>query len=232
MGFPPQGPMGYPPVPPNVSSSEMTMMAPLLELLNTRLQETGALPDEHNWKQSSHWWQEEEKPCPPPAAPPPPPQRMRKVAGGAQSRPKQVPRPTGHETTLMIRNLPNRAKAMRLLEKMDEAGFAGAYDYVYIPLDPQSWVNKGYAFVNFTDPAAARAFASVVEGIPMENGTRSSKKMTASPAKLQGVTANLQAISNGYSAEEASWPWVRIGGILEEMQPARALQLLTTSWPA
>ena len=34
------------------------------------------------------------------------------------------PRPTGHETTLMIRNIPNRAKTTRLLEKMDEAGSA------------------------------------------------------------------------------------------------------------
>merc|ERR1719387_1644885 len=92
--------------------------------------------------------------------------------------------------------------------------------------------SKGYAFVNFTEPAAARAFASIVEGIPMESSTRSAKKMTASPAKLQGMQANLQAISNGYSAEEASWPYVRIGGILEEMQPARALKLLSTSWPA
>jgi hypothetical protein len=209
----------------------MSMMVPLLELLNSRLQQTGPLPDEYPWEPPSQTSQRKPQMGKAALQPAPAP-RMRKGAGATQSRPKQVPRPTGHETTLMIRNIPNRAKSTRLLEKMDEAGFAGAYDYVYIPLDPQSWVNKGYAFVNFTEPAAARAFASIVEGIPMESSTRSAKKMTASPAKLQGMHANLQAISNGYSAEEASWPFVRIGGILEEMQPARALKLLSTSWPA
>jgi len=219
-----------------VSSSEMMMMTPLLELLNSRLQENWLLQQPHQ--------EFEQKPqmsagfgSPPPqnpqmnagfGPPQPPPQRMREEV----TRLKKAPRPTGHETTLMIRNIPNRTKSTRLLEKMDEAGFAGTYDYVYLPLDPQSWVNKGYAFVNFTTPAAARAFASVVEGIPMESGTRSKKHMCASPAKLQGVLANLQAISNGYSAEEACWPWVRIAGVLEEIQPASAVQLLKTSWPA
>jgi len=122
---------------------------------------------------------------------------------------------SGEETTLMIRNIPNRAKAARLLEIIDEAGFAGAYDYVYMPLDMQTLVNKGYAFVNFTEPAAARSFAAVVEGLPMETGTRSSKRMVASPAKLQGVHANLQALAN---AREASWPLVRIGGVFTEMK--------------
>jgi hypothetical protein len=127
----------------------------------------------------------------------------------------------GGETTLMIRNIPNRTKATRLLEMIDEAGFTGAYDYVYMPLDSQTLVNKGYAFVNFTEPTAAHSFAAVVESLPMESGRRSSKRMVASPAKLQGVNANLQALSE---AREASCPLVRIGGVLTEVKANNLLK--------
>ena len=34
--------------------------------------------------------------------------------------------------------------------------FTGAYDYVYMPLDSQTLVNKGYAFINFTEPTVRR----------------------------------------------------------------------------
>ncbi|KAK9113028.1 hypothetical protein Scep_020547 [Stephania cephalantha] len=89
----------------------------------------------------------------------------KKSSGGIQS--------DGTSTTVMIRNIPNKYSVM-LLELLDKHceeenqrvdvencdGINGntsisAYDFVYLPIDFGTKCNKGYAFVNFTNPNAA-----------------------------------------------------------------------------
>lgn len=51
-------------------------------------------------------------------------------------------------TTVMIRNLPKSFTRDMLIELMDSEGYAGRYDFLYLPVDFSSGVSLGYAFVN------------------------------------------------------------------------------------
>lgn len=66
-------------------------------------------------------------------------------------------------TTVMMRNLPNNYSRDMLLELMDSRGFAGLYDFVYLPVDFSTRSGLGYAFVNLTDAATALLFWRVFE---------------------------------------------------------------------
>lgn len=61
----------------------------------------------------------------------------------------QIPDDTA--TTVMLRNIPNRYTQSMLLELLDNNGFLGKYDFVYLPMDFRNAVNLGYAFVNLLD---------------------------------------------------------------------------------
>merc|ERR1712151_1163186 len=53
-------------------------------------------------------------------------------------------------TTAMMRNIPNTYTRANLLKLLDQQGFLGSYDLLYLPVDFQTDLNHGYAFINFT----------------------------------------------------------------------------------
>lgn len=55
----------------------------------------------------------------------------------------------------MLRNLPNNYTREMLLKLIDSAGFAGTYDFLYLPTDFTSLAGLGYAFVNSCTAADA-----------------------------------------------------------------------------
>jgi len=61
-------------------------------------------------------------------------------------------------TTLMLRNLPNDYNRSMLLSMLDEEGFAGKYDFVYLPIDFASGAGVGYAFINMVSHQDAERF--------------------------------------------------------------------------
>lgn len=65
---------------------------------------------------------------------------------------------TSDTTTMMVQNIPRRAQREDLLAKLLEHGFAGKFDYCYLPRSFHSSTNKGYAFVNFVDFETAQMF--------------------------------------------------------------------------
>lgn len=67
-------------------------------------------------------------------------------------------------TTVMIRNMPNNYTRGMLLELVDSMGFAGTYDFAYLPVDFQSQAGLGYAFINFASVADAQACFAQFEG--------------------------------------------------------------------
>merc|ERR1712048_208713 len=52
-------------------------------------------------------------------------------------------------TTVMMRNIPGVYTRANLLELLDQQGFRGSYDLLYLPVDIQTELNHGYAFINF-----------------------------------------------------------------------------------
>mmetsp|Transcript_100820 Transcript_100820/g.285501 ORF Transcript_100820/g.285501 Transcript_100820/m.285501 type:complete len:333 (-) Transcript_100820:230-1228(-) len=101
----------------------------------------------------------------------------------------QAPTAWEGEITLMMRNVPKKLTQHALLEEINSNGFAGTYDFVYLPMDQDSKVNRGYCFINFMDPAHAVAFKACYEGRQFHQ-YNSRKLIAILPAVLQGFEAN------------------------------------------
>jgi len=96
-------------------------------------------------------------------------------------------------TTMMIRNMPGRYSQNDLMADLHELGFAGTYDFLYIPIDKRTAANVGYAFVNFVANVWAERCAELFENYRFSNQKRSSNKLgRVSVAFLQGLEKNLQ----------------------------------------
>lgn len=96
-------------------------------------------------------------------------------------------------TTMMIRNMPGRYSQNDLMVDLHHLGFAGTYDFLYIPIDKRTAANVGYAFVNFVDDLWAQRCAQCFEGYRFSQQKRSSNKVgSVSVAFLQGLEKNLQ----------------------------------------
>merc|ERR1712176_1678209 len=68
------------------------------------------------------------------------------------------------DKTLIIRNLPNHLTRQDLLHALDSNGYAGDYDFVYLPIDFTTGCGLGYAFVNMTCCQRAAAFIAMFTG--------------------------------------------------------------------
>ncbi|CAI0375824.1 unnamed protein product [Linum tenue] len=66
------------------------------------------------------------------------------------------------------------------------ADVRSCYDFLYLPFDFRTKANKGYAFVNFTTPAAAWNFCLAAGNRPWAH-CRSRKLAVVVRAKLQGL---------------------------------------------
>jgi hypothetical protein len=67
-------------------------------------------------------------------------------------------------TSVMLRNLPNKYTRDMLLQMLDSQGFQGAYTFVYLPIDFETHVGLGYAFVDLISPTVARKFCQHLQG--------------------------------------------------------------------
>mmetsp|Transcript_57978 Transcript_57978/g.168177 ORF Transcript_57978/g.168177 Transcript_57978/m.168177 type:complete len:141 (-) Transcript_57978:116-538(-) len=64
----------------------------------------------------------------------------------------------------MLRNLPNNYTRDDLLHMIDTQGFAGRYDFLYLPIDFRTHAALGYAFLNLVTPEDAEDFRKAVDG--------------------------------------------------------------------
>lgn len=107
---------------------------------------------------------------------------------------------------------------------LDENGFAGAFNFLYLPLDSCTHCSVGYAFVNFDDASRAAEFKSKMSGYSFPghqyNDPRDSRKraMHISTAHLQGVERNLEHLrmSAVLTSNPAARPWFRMLGASAE----------------
>jgi hypothetical protein len=92
-------------------------------------------------------------------------------------------------TTVMMCNLSNKYTQLSFMEEINAAGFFGLFDFFYLPLDPETKVNRGYAFINFLEPSLAWKFKMRYEGAEMDHAN-SGKCITVMTAAIQGFDAN------------------------------------------
>ncbi|XP_010527166.1 PREDICTED: protein MEI2-like 6 [Tarenaya hassleriana] len=110
-------------------------------------------------------------------------------------------------TTVMIRNIPNKYTRELIIEFLDkhvqemneeekvELQRSGrneakdfvfsAYDFLYLPIDFKSGMNKGYAFVNFTKAASVGKFVKACNHKPWDL-FNSKKRLEIAAARIQG----------------------------------------------
>lgn len=93
-------------------------------------------------------------------------------------------------TTLMVRNLPHNVTQKRLIEELANSGFAGLYDFCYMPSMFGTGVTKGYAFVNLTTPEAVRDFISAWHGSRRFGTIAPEPALNVSAAACQGREKN------------------------------------------
>jgi len=100
--------------------------------------------------------------------------------------------PTHELTTVMMRNIPNNHTREQLITLVNDGGFQGRYDLLYLPFDLKKKVGLGYAFINFLSHEDAEAFAQHFRGFK-DWQMHSDKvcEVTWSDA-LQGLDANVE----------------------------------------
>jgi len=124
-------------------------------------------------------------------------------------------------TTVMLKCLGRRDTVYTIRTLLDAAGFAGYYDYLYVPVlhtdDPADQYNNrfGFAVVNFVDCETADAFRQAVAA---QVGGTSVKKLQASWARVQGAEDNLEQVKDRRRAGklpgtlfDGMVPWVFCG---------------------
>lgn len=86
--------------------------------------------------------------------------------------------------TLCIRNIPVRYTRKSFMEFVDRQ-FRGLYDYLYLPLDPQTQLNLGYAFINIPNADHVHQFFQTFNGRRWK-AFRSHKICEVKYARIQG----------------------------------------------
>lgn len=98
-------------------------------------------------------------------------------------------------TSAMMRNLPNDYTRGMLLDLLCKEGFAGFFDFVYLPIDFRSCSGLGYAFVNFTSLVSAEKFYHHFTGFSRW-AVASDKVCEVTWSSLQGLDAHVERYRN------------------------------------
>lgn len=98
-------------------------------------------------------------------------------------------------TTVMVRNLNKRLTQSDLVQRINEMGHRGLYDFAYMPMNFREEGNFGYAFVNFRSPTLAVNFTSqacIVE----QDSADDSQRWQTSWSTCQGIEQNIERYRN------------------------------------
>ena len=103
-------------------------------------------------------------------------------------------------TTLMLRNIPNKYTLSNIVDEIGCA-FWGKYDCINLPIDYETKLNLGYAFINFTDPLHIIHFFSKFH-LKKWSRYKSEKKMDMTYADKQGKKDITLKAENNYFAQD------------------------------
>lgn len=73
-------------------------------------------------------------------------------------------------TTAMVKGLPATFNRDALLELLDSEGYAGLYDFIYVPVDLLTTTHYGFAFVNFVRNEVAIRAMETLQGYQLSCG--------------------------------------------------------------
>jgi hypothetical protein len=112
------------------------------------------------------------------------------------------------KTTVMIRNIPREYTQKALIAEVSRRGFAGTFDFFYLPMDFSKNANAGYAFANFIDVPSVTALRHEFDGRYLQLASTASKAVQVVPATLQGYDANFahfahSAVLNHHKTEHS-----------------------------
>jgi RNA recognition motif-containing protein len=131
-------------------------------------------------------------------------------------------------TTVMLRNIPNKYAADKLLEQFVLEGFSSHdMDFFYLPIDFRNKCNVGYAFINFLHHNRAIDFMNIFESYRLP-ATNSSKICTVCWARIQGSEANVSHYRDSPIQVEYR-PWLfNEGGVRVPFPEPTDASVLTT----
>mmetsp|Transcript_39469 Transcript_39469/g.73149 ORF Transcript_39469/g.73149 Transcript_39469/m.73149 type:complete len:333 (+) Transcript_39469:206-1204(+) len=87
--------------------------------------------------------------------------------------------------TVMVRYIPSKYTQSKLRNEINNAGFEGTYDFLYLPLDLRAPGNRGFAFINFLSPQLAEEFYSFYHGQKLRH-FEATAPIAVMPADVQG----------------------------------------------
>jgi hypothetical protein len=96
------------------------------------------------------------------------------------------------DCTLMLRNIPNKYTQSALLDDLD--AYRASFNFFYLPTDFKNHCNLGYAFINFTNKAAAVDFVQEYDGKRLPRFPQSPKVLAVQKARIQGKDANIERL--------------------------------------
>lgn len=101
-------------------------------------------------------------------------------------------------TTFMVRSLPRSMNRHDLERLLDSEGFAGGYDFIYLPADLKAGGCFGYGFINLVCSQAAEHFAQHFHGYVWTGAEHSELKSMAVHVSeaLQGQEQLIQRYRN------------------------------------
>jgi hypothetical protein len=105
--------------------------------------------------------------------------------------------PTDKFTTVMLRNVPNTYTRGMLVDMLNSEGFAGKFEFVYLPIDFKTHAGLGYAFVDCCSPQEAQKMRQHFEGF-LRWAVKSEKicSVSWSHPEQQGIDSHIERYRN------------------------------------
>jgi hypothetical protein len=110
----------------------------------------------------------------------------------------------------MIRNLPPNVTQAHVAQRLSLMGLADRYDFLHVPVDFDTRMGRGHAFVNFDTPGDAKALWEAWDGQMIFDASEQS--LSVVPSSVQGMRENIKkwGVSRYSRAKTAAFrPFVR-----------------------
>lgn len=100
------------------------------------------------------------------------------------------------KTTLLIKNVPAASRRDDLCGLLDSQGFAGQYDFIYMPANFKAMASFGYGFLNFVEPAFAERALECFQGFEWEFDSSVCTLEVAWSESHQGLDVHVERYRN------------------------------------